>query len=447
MKHKFLLWVLIVSASCNAQIVGVISAGSSNRNSSTPEKTYVDVPASPTFTSPATITDAVGSSLESGEISDASDILIDDNAIPGLFNNRLRPNGISNKRFKSAASDRIYIGGDNVSTGTQVITTLNGSDNLSYYNLGIVGNSNPAVTGISGINHLASVSGTTCLFSNLVIRNTSFASVQINESTDGDKYTSITLEFIAGFPYTPTDPDGEFIYVGSTNKAANRSKIELFTGTHLYGTGKYRDGLQITWAKDMRVDHVTIYNCGSGPLPDNAGQNRSFQIHNSNGYVRNSIFHSTNTASPGEIFAHGVTFTNGYIEWAMNESIYIGDLESSDFGPNGTNEYATRDSIIFENYIFAPSVSVTNCFRIFERNAPVMIRNCTFTDNITNVVSDQRGASPPNTISIVNPTYVTSASIPTVTYTNHDYNQSDHGRVTSDLHYFLGLGAFTPDPE
>jgi hypothetical protein len=441
MKYKFLLWLLLVASICDAQIAAVVSAGTNNRNSQSTEKTYVEVPSPPSFTSPATITDAVGSSVESGEISGATDVLIAENATPGLFNNRLRPNGISGIRFKSATG-RIKVG-NTVSASQQVIAPLTGSDNLSYYHLHVVGNPSSAVTGISGINHLASAGGTTVYFEDIVIENTGFACAQINQSTDGLKYASITLAFVRGFGY---NTEGEGFYIGSTNKAANRSKIDYLSMYHCYATDKYRDGLQITWAKIMEVSNITIYNCGLGPLPANAGQNRLFQIHNSNGYVNNSIFHATypNTAQPGEVFAHGVTFDNGYIEWAVDEPIYIGDLESSSYGPNGTNEYATRDSIIFEDYIFAPSVDVANLFEIHERNAPVMIRNCTFNSHVLNVVSDQRGGSPGNTITIVNPTY---ADVPTVTYKNHDVNDYDnHGRVTSNYHYYLGLGAFTPTP-
>ena len=411
----------------------------------TPPLTYVDIPASPSFTSPATITDAVGNSVESGEIGGALDVLLNENVTPGLFNNRLRPNGISNRRFKSLTG-RIKVG-NTVSASQQIIAPLNNSDNLSYYHLHVIGNPSNAVTGISGLNHLASAGGTTVLFEDIVVQNTSFACVQINQSTDGVKYASITLRFIRGFGY---NVEGEGFYIGSTNKASARSKIDLLIMDHCYATDKYRDGLQVTWAKDMRITNGTIYNCGVGPLPENQGQNRLFQIHNSNGYVHNYIFHAIApyTSEPGEVFAHGVTFLNGYVEWAVDKAIYIGDLESSAYGPNGTNEYATREPIIFDGYVFAPSVNVANLFEMRERNANFILRNCVFSSRIANIIDDQRGASPGNTITI-EPSCVTvdAADIPTVTYNNHDPDQYDtHGLVTSTYHYNRGLGYRTPEP-
>jgi hypothetical protein len=415
-------------------------------DSGTPSLVYVDIPDAPSFSSPATVTDSVGNSLESGEITgNAADILLAQNAVAGAFNNRLRPNGISNRRFKSA-SGRIMIGGNNVTTGQQSIAPLNGSDNLKYYHIGIKGNDNPAVTGISGFNHLASAGGTTVELHDAVIRNTSFACIQINQSTDGVKYASIVIRHVRGFGFLPTDPEGEWFYIGSTNKAANRSKIEILDISHCFGYNKYRDGLQITWAKDMRVTNVTVVDCGIGGLN---GQNNLFQIHNSNGYINNSIFFCSagKTAKPGEIFAQGVTFENGYIGWAVNEPIYIGDLESSDFGPNGSNEYATRDPIIFDGYVFAPSVTVDYLLEIRERNANIIFRNCIFSSNGTSVYNDQRGVTPGNTITI-EPSCITVApsAIPDPTFTNFDADQdTTHGLVTSSYHYNRGLGYRTPE--
>lgn len=438
MKYKFLLWLLVVASVCNGQIVGVISAGSSNRNSGTsPEKTYVSPPAAPTFTSPATITDAVGSSLESGEISGAADILIDDNAIAGLFNNRLRPNGISNKRFKSAGSTRIFVGGDNVTTGQQVIAPLNGSDVLSYYHIGIQGNSSLAQTGISGLNHLASVSGTTVLAEDVVIKDVEFAGALINESTSGEKYLSINLSFIRVFGY----PDeGEGFYIGSTNKLSNFSTTDALVMSHCLSYNKGREGLQITSGLDAQIEHVT---CRLSGLADISGQNNIVQVHNYNGYIKKSIFHGG--PHPMNLFTHGFLFEDCYFEWDADNPIYMGRLlDAAAFGASALA--GNGQPVIFRRCIFAPTVTVTNLIRILETDCNIIFEDCIFSDRISNIILDDRPGSPSNTISNTGGSVVAAASIPSPTYTNFDPADYTHGRVTSDYHYNLGLGAFSPDP-
>lgn len=447
MKYRFLLWLLLVTSVCDAQIAAVVSAGSNNRNSGgAAEKTYVDVPAAPSFTSPATITDAVGSSLESGEIGGASDILIDDNAIEGLFNNRLRPNGISSKRFKSAGSTRIYVGGDNVTSGMQVIAPLGGANLNNFYHLGIIGNSDDAEDGVSGINHLASVSGSTILAEDIVIRNVEFAGALINEGTTGEKYLSIILNFVRVFGYPV---EGEGFYIGSTNKLSNFSTIDYLEMSHCYVYNKLREGLQITHVADgvnaecAKIEHFTAYQVGqSSPMPE---QQYLVQVHNSNGYIKKSIFHHGNR--PANIFTHGFTFEDCYFEWDTDDPIYIGRLESETaFGASAIA--GNGQPIVFRRCIFAPSVNVTTLVRILETDCNIQFIDCIFSDRISTLISDERGGSPSNTISNTGGTTVSAASIPTVTYKNHDpLDEDNHGRITSDYHYNLGLGAFSPDPE
>jgi hypothetical protein len=440
MKYKFLLWLLLFASVCNAQIAAVVSAGSSNRNSGSPaEKTYVDVPAAPSFTSPATITDAVGSSLESGEISGASDILIDDNAIAGLFNNRLRPNAISSKRFKSAGSTRIFVGGDNVTTGMQVIAPLNGSDILSYYHIGIQGNSSTAQTGISGLNHLASVSGTTVLAEDVVIKDVEFAGCLINESTSGEKYISITLNFIRVFGY----PDeGEGFYIGSTNKLSNFSTTDALVMNHCLSYNKGREGLQITSGLDAQISHIT---CRLSGVENIAGQNNMLQVHNYNGYIKKSIFHGG--PHPMNLFTHGFLFEDCYFEWDADNPIYMGRLlDAAAFGASALA--GNGQPVTFRRCIFAPTVNVTNLIRILETDCNIVFEDCIFSDRISNIILDDRAGSPTNTISNTGGSVVAAASIPSPTYKNFDpADEDNHGRVTSDYHYNLGLGAFSPDPE
>lgn len=392
---------------------------------------YQDFVTIPSFTSPVTITDLVGSSLESGEVSGANDILVNGGAIPGLFNNRLRPNGISNRRFKSA-SGRIYVGGNNVATGQQVIAPLNGADNLKYYHLGLTGNSNTGTSGISGLNHLASAGGTTVEAVDLVIKDMSFSSVQINQSTDGVKYSSITLRDVRCFGYSA---EGEVFYIGSTNKTSAFSTIDSLVMTNCYGTNKGRDGLQITHVANgsnpncAQIEYGTIYDVGKANI---STQRLLTQIHNTNGYCKKYIFHKA--PEPANIFTHGFTFEDCYFEWDTDSPIYIGRLKASDaFG--GSALAGNGLPITFRRCYFNPSVSQTRLARILETDCNIVFEDCYFSNRIAsgvlaNLISDERGASPSNTIS--NTGYTIGPPLASPTYTNHDPAQEDtHGLCTS----------------
>lgn len=424
------------------------AAGSTGSTPPPPPKVYVTIPTAPAFTTPATVTDVVGSSLESSEIpGNTADILIGENAIPGAFNNRLRPNAISNRRFKSAGSGRIFIGGDNVAASQQVVASLNNSDNLSYYHLGFKGNSNAAVTGTSGIFHQASVAGTTVFLEDIIVKNVEFAGALINEGTSGEHYGTVTLRFYRVFGHWQ---EGEVFYIGNTHKLADFSTINNIVIHHGYGTDKGRDGLQITHAADgtnrtcARIDHVTIYDVGK---KNEATQRLLTQIHNSNGYVKKSIFQKG--PEPANIFTHDFLFEDCYFEWDSNNPIYIGRLKSATaFGSSALA--GNGQPIIFRRCIFNPSITVDRLARILETDCNIIFEDCYFSNRIAggvlgNLISDERGASPANTIS--NTGYTIGPPLASPEYINHDPLDPDAGKLTSDFYYDLGMGYLTPDPE
>lgn len=452
-KLRLLLAIALTAASSYGQQVTVSASTANNAAgaaSTTPPptgKVYVEIPAAPAFTTPATITDAAGSSIESGEISAALDVLVAGNAIPNLYNNRFRPNGISNRRFKSVGSERVFVGGDNVLTGQQAVASLGNSDNLRYYHLGIIGNSNLSVTGTSGLFHQASVAGTTVLLEDVIVKNVEFAGILINEGTTGEKYASITINFLRVFGHWT---EGEILYAGNTHKLVDFSTIDNIVVHHLYGTDKGRDGIQITHASDgvnrecVKVDHVTIYDVGK---KNEATQRLLTQIHNSNGYIKKSIFHKA--PEPANIFTNDFLFEDCYFEWDGNYPLYIGRLKSATaFGASALA--GNGQPIIFRRCIFNPSVTVDRLARILETDCNIIFEDCYFSNRIAggvlgNLISDERGASPSNTISITGQTIGPPLASPE--YTNHDPLDPDAGKITSDFYYDLGMGYLTPDPE
>lgn len=405
---------------------------------------YVGIPAPPAFGTTTTITTAVGSSLESGETGGNRDILI-----PNPFQERLRPNGLvgtsgSPYRYKSVSdSTRSWIGGDILTTGQQVITSLNNSNFNYFYHLGLVGDSNPAVTGISGLAWLATAGGVTVKAEDLIIRDMEFAGVLINQSTTGNSYTLIDLRFLRIFGHSA---EGEGCYLGSTNKTANFSPITQAIVQNFYATNKGRDGFQVTHCANLQAKNITCYDVGKADI---SGQNRLVQIHNTNGYIEYSIFHKAPELA--DIFTHGFEFRDCYFEWddkdnANNNAGYIGELENaSAFGASASA--GNNQPLVFRRCIFKSNVAVLNLFRILEDDCHVQFIDCIFSDNITNIWSDERTDKVTYQITNTNPTYLSASSIPSPTYKNHLYtDEENHGLITSTYHHSRGMGYRTPVP-
>lgn len=408
---------------------------------------YMSIAAAPSFTSPATVIDTAGSSLENSETGGAADILIAGNAIPNLYNNRFRPNAISNRRFKSAGSSRVFVGGQNVTTGMQVIAPLNGSDNLKYYHIGIIGNSNTSQQGISGFNHLASVAGTRVEAHDVIIKDVYFAGILINEGTAGEHYADIVLKDVRVFGHPQ---DGELIYIGyTTDKLVNYSPIHRLEIYNFYGTNKGKDGLQLTHIANgvdaicAMVEKGTIYDVGKANV---SLQRLLAQIHNTNGYCKKYIFHKA--PEPINIFTHGFTFEDCYFEWDTDAPIYAGRLKASDaFGASALA--GNGQPVTFRRCIFNPSVNQTRLMRWLETDCNYVFEDCYFNNriaagNVANFFSDERTGSPTNTLS--NTGYTIGPPLASPTYTNHDPAQEDtHGLLTSKYYYNLKMGFRTPD--
>jgi hypothetical protein len=315
----------------------------------------------------------------------------------------------------------------------QVIAPLNGSDNLSYYHLGIVGNSSLSQTGISGLNHLASVGGSTILADDLIIKNVEFAGVQINESTSGEKYASIILRNVRIFGYSQ---EGEGFYIGSTNKLSNFSTIDYCEIKNCLVYNKLREGLQLTHVADginaicAITENCTFYQVGqTSDMPE---QQYLGQIHDTNGYCTKTIFHRG--TRPLNIFTHGYTFEDCYFEWDTDDPIYIGKLK--DAGAFGSSAIAGNGlPIIFRRCYFNPSVANTRLARILETDCNIVFQDCYFSNRIAsgvlaNLISDERTGSPSNTIT--NTGYTIGPPLESPTYNNFDPDQEDtHGLCTS----------------
>ena len=390
---------------------------------------YIEVPTPPTFGTTTTITDAVGSSVESGELSGNTDVLV---ATP--FEQRLRPNGLVGTsgtpyRFKSESdSARSWIGGSVVAQGQQVSADLNGSDFNEYYHLGLKGDPLTVETGISGFFWQASIGGTTIKHSDIIVTDVYFAGYQINEGTTGEKYNLIDLRFIRIFGH----PDeGECFYIGNTNKVTF-SYIDSFILYHAFGTNKGRDALQVNNHLALDIQQCTFYDNGKADI---AGQNRLVQVQNCNGTIKNCVFDGAPELF--DIFTHGVTFENCYFRWDSDDDGYIGKLTSQYTGVDTEN----NQPLTFRNCIFDPSVTQTRqLIVVVEDECNVVFEDCQFGTNCNgqNTYLDNRTDKVTYSITETGSTAYTGG---TPTYKSLNINdENTHGLLGSCTQRTLGMG-------
>jgi hypothetical protein len=409
-----------------------------------PVKTYKVMPADPTLGSTATITDAVGPTLESGEISPGGrkDILVTGPA----YNNSLIPNGLVGTsgapyRFFSLSSPtRTYVGGNTLTAGQQAVSSLNSSNFTYFYGLGIVGNSSTGVAGISGVSYNALSNGATFTFSNTIIHDVSYAGFQVNSGTPANSYNNININFTRIFGYSI---EGEGFYLGNTNTSSYSpyTGITSIKDNLVYNKG--RECIQVNGHNFADIKNFTGVTCGAAAIN---GQDYLLQVQNSNGRVAYSIFDGAPELV--NLATHNVTISfcyfrwngstsnlNGYVaNYLTSYSTYVGYTNPPGGGGSG--------KILFENCIFDPDNAVTNMLFVDDPNVTIEFKNCIFKTNITNLFFDNRGASNYSLIGTKTTNGNSTLADPeNPTYNNLLYSsESTHGLVTNDLYYWMGLG-------
>jgi hypothetical protein len=147
------------------------------------------------------------------------------------------------------------------------------------------------------------------------------------------------------------------------------------------------------------------------------------------------------------MFTHGTTISNNYFGFLVN-GIFMGRTDNSYFS---TSPRLTGDSVIYDgnDFNYTGAGTLAYVINVTERTAPVMIRNNTFSPNITAAYVDNRVAGYTNTITggIGNHGNI-SAVIPAPTYVtgyNDQDNYANQGLVSvASLHYVKHRGYRVP---
>jgi hypothetical protein len=429
-KKTLLLAVLLIATS-----IVDLSAGGGIFNVLCGRNKYTTIPSSPTFGTTTTLTYGA---TTTGNIFTATTAGNRDILLSGTWD-RLVANGLvgttgSRYRFRNLDGNTILGNALGTQQPQGCINSQNGSTFCEFYGLDplnpllLEGNNN-------GTQWTSVLSGTDLLMKNVVTKNIGFANILINSGTSANKYTTIDISFYRSFGL---NNEGESIYMGNTS-LTSYSMFDNVYLRNMLGTDKGRDGIQLSSMYNFVLENATFYNNG---IEDVVQQRNLVQVQNSNGVIRNCIFHLAPELC--NIFANGVTFENCYFRWTSGHG-YIGDAA----GAYSTFQTGNGQPILFNNCVFDPVNNVTSLFRVAEKVANIEVRNSIISSRITNLYDDVRTAGFTNSL-IGTPTTNgnTQPSFSTIEqpiYTNFNPNDYlNHGLVLTPYYYNRSMGYRTP---
>lgn len=357
-------------------------------------KKYADVHIAPTLTSPTTISPGSGFECCGGDIytPPGSTTAGGDIIVSGNFNGT--PGGMSVRQWDGDATHRWRIvNAAGAVLGTPSAATpghgFSVTDHANFVSLLGATVAEPLVVkGHFGVFFPASSAGANFAAINLVAKSTTAGSFQANSGNSGGAYYD-TLRYIDCRSFNSGQ---EGLYEGFTSP--NYAKCNYHYIKNFFVYNSTREGFQIKGVNNADVSYVTIVGAGQGHL---ASQDRGFQWDDSNGRFHHFVIY--NAYEGAQIFSHGSRFDHGFISWSNNgaaANIFIGDTDAGAF--DFPSSRLNGDTLIFENLCIRKEGTVAAAaFNVNLRNAPIMFRNNTL-DNITAMYQDNRGASPPNTI-------------------------------------------------
>lgn len=412
------------------------------------------VPDRPAFATPLTKTAAqliVAGQLFRQDFGAASDTDGKDLLLSGSFTLGLSPNSLKGnpKPFRvSNVDNNTIIGNAARAPGSDTMDQVSSCTNFEIHGKS---ESEPFVITSQGsaINFSsASVAGTIFKCCNVFTQNTGYAGALINvgggsnvgNGWNGTTYKKILVRF---WRSRGNYAEGEGLYFGHTSSPYATITELVLLQAHIMDKG--REPFQIEHCSKVLCYNGTSYFTGNSGL---GGQTNLIQIHDSNGTIENWIFDGA--PNLWNLFTHGFTFRNCYFRWTNGLGGFIGNTDSSYFGPVSTNPRLNGLLVLFDNCVFHADTpgNVATLTDVAERFCNFEFRNCQFSTNILALYNDQRGASPPNLL-IGTPT---SNGNTYVNWTRPEYAHFDitehkrYGTVTNYNHVQRGMGWKTPLP-
>lgn len=402
-------------------------------------KVYVDLPTPPTFTG-SEGTDyklldvSMGSSVTQAELTGA----IKKGLVPNPYTNMMRANQLVGTEgapfiFKSA-DDNVYsvVGGATLLTGSTIFdqTGATISDWVEFHHMHALGHN--GVASLTGAGWTGKAGGSNLLLSDLIIESTQSPGVQFNGDGDAGTYGNMRMHFLG---VHGDNTDNECYYFGDTSPTGF-GIVNTLTATHLFGTDKGWDGLQMNSIQNTSVSNVTLYDVGKSAA---SGQKSLLQAQNlgDDAIIENSIFHTAPKAF--QIAGRSMTIRN--CSFASDEEGFAQSMSQAGYA-GGDILSTSGGDIIFENIYFDSTTPRTYAVNLNEPNANYYFVNVTIDTDITSLYVDNRVA-PTGNIYQYNTT-TGAANLPTPTFVSLSPTNTLSGCITNDYYYNLGQGHRTP---
>lgn len=296
-----------------------------------------------------------------------------------------------------------------------------------------------------GVQLTATAGGIHGKYKNIVVKDTTFASLFMNSNgilSGGDAstppisdvfYQDIELSHVRAF-----GPHGETRYNGRTQKDS-AAIFNNYTERHGLGYGSGWDLGQWNWHKNLLLENLTLYN---GGLLLESSQDNCVQFQNVVAIIRNCIFHAA--PSLCNIFAMNILFDNCVFVWSKNQPGYHGDYLTA-YG-TGARITPTPTYTRYQNCEFISLGGSPYIFQVAEKTSNFDVLNCK-ARGAGAYILDSRGGGSSNAINTTGSIIVanSNSNIPIPTYTNMDPEQyQTHGLLTEWYHYNKGRGYRTP---
>lgn len=337
------------------------------------------------------------------------------------------------------------------SLASSAFSPLSGSDRVFLYGLSATAPLVIQNLTNSSIQLPAKVGKTRFIVQNAVSLSSGGATVQANvDNTGGRAYQSITLSYVRGFNNGTEANSQEFLYSGKTS--SGYCDTDTLTVTHCFSYNFARESIQAGHANKATISHITAVLSGQGGA---GNQTNAVQLHDlgPGSSLSYSIFDTSPIAM--DLFTHGTKIHHNYFSFTTSTAgggftfnSFIGRTDAAYFAGSSR---LTGDSLIIEDTYFnyTGAGTLDYLFLVDERTAPIIVRRCTFSSNITHIMKDNRAVGFTNTLTgdIGNNSNVT-ASITVPVYMagyNISSNYATQGLlVTSSPYYAAHFGYRTP---
>lgn len=356
-------------------------------------KKYIDIPAAPAQSSPLTIVPGDFCAGAGVFCPPASHEAKTSGNFTSGFSLRQWDGTVGSPYTLVNTAGDIYGGAGGAQEGVSITNSSN-----YYYLYGLSAAAPMIVKGNNGIqvkDGTSASGGTHVIIRNVVGKQPKAAGITANFPVSSGSYYAV--EDYQFFRYFGTGVDATsqegICYIGRTDPSGDYAPHGTVILKHNFSYNSAREGVQLEHITLVTATHNTCVLSGQGGV---GSQTNSLQAHDlgPGSVIADNIFDGSPDAA--NVFTHGTTFRNNYFGFSVN-GVFMGRTDNSYFS---TSPRLTGDSVIYDgnDFNYTGAGTLAYVINVTERVAPVMIRNNTFSTNITAAYVDNRVAGYTNTI-------------------------------------------------